>query len=75
MPDMNGMEVAKELRRHPALGRTRIVALTGWGQADDRRRTADAGFDDHLTKPADPRQIERILEDVARRVVEAAGAG
>jgi CheY-like chemotaxis protein len=46
----------------------RIVALTGWGQAEDRQRTADAGFDDHLTKPADPGQIERILEEVAVRV-------
>jgi PAS domain S-box-containing protein len=68
MPDMNGMDVARELRRHPELAGTRLVALTGWGQADDRRRTAEAGFDDHLTKPADPQQIQRILEEVAQRV-------
>jgi signal transduction histidine kinase/ActR/RegA family two-component response regulator len=68
MPDMNGMDVARELRRHPELGGTRLVALTGWGQADDRRRTAEAGVDDHLTKPADPQQIQRILDEVAQRM-------
>ena len=68
MPDLNGTEVAKELRRHRELSGARIVALTGWGQAEDRQRTADAGFDDHLTKPADPATIERILEEVAVRV-------
>ena len=68
MPDMHGTEVAKELRRHREVAGARIVALTGWGQAEDRQRTADAGFDDHLTKPADPGQIQRILEEVAVRV-------
>jgi|WetSurMetagenome_2_1015567.scaffolds.fasta_scaffold46626_2 PAS domain-containing protein len=58
----------KDLRRHPEMAGTRIVALTGWGQVEDRQRTADAGFDDHLTKPAHPDQIQRILEDVARRM-------
>ena len=75
MPDMNGMEVAQELRRHPEMSGTRIVALTGWGQAEDRRRTAEAGFDDHLTKPADPSQIQRILEEVAQRIVNDSHAG
>jgi CheY-like chemotaxis protein len=68
MPDISGTEVAKELRRHRELAGARMVALTGWGQAEDRQRTSDAGFDDHLTKPADPGQIERILEEVAARV-------
>jgi signal transduction histidine kinase/CheY-like chemotaxis protein len=70
MPDINGTEVATELRRHQELAGARIVALTGWGQAEDRLRTAEAGFDQHLTKPADPAQIQRILEDVASRVHE-----
>ena len=68
MPDMNGTDVAKELRRHREVAGARIVALTGWGQAEDRQRTAEAGFDDHLTKPADPEQIRRILDEVAARV-------
>jgi PAS domain S-box-containing protein len=68
LPDMSGMDVARELRRHADVSGARMVALTGWGQAEDRRRTAEAGFDDHLTKPADPRQIQQILEEVAQRV-------
>ena len=68
MPDMNGTEVAKELRRHREVAGARIVALTGWGQAEDRQRTADAGFDADLTKPAEPAQIQRILEEVAVRL-------
>jgi CheY-like chemotaxis protein len=53
--------VARALRarypdRHPAL-----VALTGWGQEQDRRRAREAGFDRHLVKPVDPEQIEAIL--------------
>jgi CheY-like chemotaxis protein len=67
LPDLNGTEVARELRRHHEVAGARIVALTGWGQAEDRQRTADAGFDAHLTKPADPAQIQRILEEVAVR--------
>jgi CheY-like chemotaxis protein len=39
----------------------RIVALTGWGQDRDKQRTIDAGFDAHLTKPADPRQLAETL--------------
>jgi CheY-like chemotaxis protein len=65
LPGMRGIEVAKELRQHPETAATRLVALTGWGQADDRRETADAGFDHHLTKPADPQQVEELLEVIA----------
>lgn len=38
-----------------------IIALTGWGREPDKQRAADAGFDTHLTKPADPRAIEQLL--------------
>lgn len=68
MPGMDGIEVAKALRRHPETSRVRIVALTGWGQAEDRHRTAEAGFDAHVTKPADPQEIQRILSDAANRI-------
>jgi CheY-like chemotaxis protein len=43
------------------------VALTGWGQESDRRRTQEAGFDDHLTKPIEPAQVERLLTEPPRR--------
>ena len=45
LPVLSGLDVARELRRHPEMARTRLVALTGWGQAEDRRQTEDAGFD------------------------------
>jgi CheY-like chemotaxis protein len=39
-----------------------LVALTGWGQEDDKRKALQAGFDHHFTKPVDPREIERLLQ-------------
>ena len=68
MPGMGGIEVARELRRRPELAGVRLVALTGWGQADDRRRTEEAGFDHHLTKPTDPQQLERLLAQFAEEL-------
>ncbi len=64
LPGMDGYQVARALRSDPRLARTTLIALTGWGAEDDRRRAMDAGFDDHLTKPVDL----GVLEDVLRRV-------
>jgi two-component system CheB/CheR fusion protein len=64
MPEMNGYEVAARLRQTPAGRDARLVALTGWGQESDRRRTADAGFDHHLVKPVDPDEILRLIADL-----------
>ncbi len=61
MPVMDGYELAARLRadsRHPDLF---LVAITGWGQEEDRRRALSVGFDAHLTKPADPNQIAALL--------------
>jgi CheY-like chemotaxis protein len=58
---MNGYEVAMRLRETPHGRRARIVALTGWGQEDDKRRAVDAGFDQHLTKPVDPSSLGAVL--------------
>jgi signal transduction histidine kinase len=59
MPKLNGYEVARRLRTR---GTARVlVAVTGWGQEEDRRRAREAGFDRHLVKPVDPEQIEAIL--------------
>jgi PAS domain S-box-containing protein len=61
MPQMSGYDVARHIRRQP-WGRTALlVALTGWGQEDDKRRAADAGFDHHLTKPVDPAALTKLL--------------
>ena len=51
MPGMDGYAVARAVRADPTLQRTRLIALSGYGQLEDRRRTADAGFDEHLVKP------------------------
>jgi PAS domain S-box-containing protein len=61
MPVMNGYELAHELRALPGLDRVKLVALTGWGGEDDRKRTSAAGFDGHLTKPADLDAVEELL--------------
>jgi PAS domain S-box-containing protein len=60
MPGMNGLEVARELRRRMGAG-VRLIAVTGWGQVQDRERTREAGFDFHLTKPIDQAEVEGLL--------------
>jgi CheY-like chemotaxis protein/two-component sensor histidine kinase len=61
MPDVDGYEVAKGIRE-AAWGRdVCIVALTGWGQEEDKRRARAAGFDRHLTKPVDPRDLDELV--------------
>jgi two-component system CheB/CheR fusion protein len=61
MPGMDGYEVARRLRQQPGGAAMRIVALTGWGQDDHKRRTKEAGFERHLTKPADRAAIAAVL--------------
>jgi signal transduction histidine kinase len=61
LPEMDGYEVAHRLRLRPEFGAVRIVALTGYGQTGDLRRSWEAGFDDHLTKPVDFAALERVL--------------
>jgi len=61
MPGMNGLEVARRMREDPSTHGITLVALTGWGQREDRRRTSEAGFDYHLVKPADVGMLQSIL--------------
>ncbi|HEY3519121.1 MAG TPA: GAF domain-containing protein [Gammaproteobacteria bacterium] len=61
MPGMDGFEVAQRIRALPGGRDVLLVALTGWGQDDDRRRTAEAGFDEHLTKPVDAERLAALL--------------
>jgi len=63
MPGMDGFEVARRLRADPAQAGLMIVALTGWGQEEDRKRTQRSGFDHHLTKPVD---VDGLLEILSR---------
>ena len=73
MPGLNGFELATQLRAEawPPPRRPYLVALTGWGQEEDRRRSESAGFDQHLVKPADLETIERVCREVAEAVSEA----
>jgi signal transduction histidine kinase len=61
MPGMDGNEVARRIRQQPEFTATRLVALTGWGQDEDRRRTQESGFDYHLTKPVDIAALQELL--------------
>lgn len=62
MPRMDGFETAQRLRETPWGGRTKLIAVTGWGQTSDRKRTADAGFDEHLVKPVDLEVVLGLIE-------------
>jgi CheY-like chemotaxis protein len=66
LPDADGYQVARRFRQDARLAGARLVALTGYGQEEDRRRAAEAGFDIHLTKPAEPAALRRALEDLPR---------
>jgi PAS domain S-box-containing protein len=61
MPEMDGYEVARRLRLSIGLENTVLTALTGWGQEEDRRRTAEAGFNHHLVKPLEAKMLENLL--------------
>ncbi len=61
MPVLNGYDVARRLRQRPGLEHLLLVAMTGWGQEEDRRRSHEAGFDYHLVKPADPAALRQLL--------------
>ncbi|HVX12671.1 MAG TPA: ATP-binding protein [Pirellulales bacterium] len=61
MPEMDGLEVARRLRRVPSTAQSLLIAVTGWGQAADRERTQSAGFDHHLVKPVDSRVLRELL--------------
>src|SRR5207247_6064408 len=57
LPGMSGYEVGAALRQHPASARVHLIAVSGYGQAEDRERTKAAGFDLHLVKPVDPAEL------------------
>jgi signal transduction histidine kinase len=61
LPGMNGYELARRIRQLPGGARIKLVAITGWGQREDKRRAAEAGFDMHLTKPVAFQQLEALL--------------
>jgi two-component system CheB/CheR fusion protein len=58
---MDGYQVARRLRERSEDGHPLLVALTGYGQEEDRNRSLEAGFNHHLTKPLDPDELQRLL--------------
>jgi PAS domain S-box-containing protein len=66
LPEMDGCEVARRLRKKPEFSETLLVALTGWGQEADRRRSEEAGIDCHLVKPVDPDALGALIAGAAK---------
>jgi two-component system, sensor histidine kinase len=71
LPGIDGYEVARRLRRDPATSHIRLIALTGYGLAEDKRRVMEAGFDQHLVKPVG---MDQLLEALAPATVQADAA-
>jgi CheY-like chemotaxis protein len=67
LPGMSGYEVARTLRDSPQLAGVTLIAFTGYGQDDDRRRVLEAGFDHHLVKPAEEAELARIIDSLPVR--------
>ena len=64
MPGIDGYETCRRIRQNRWSKDMRCIAVTGWGQDEDRRRSAAAGFDEHLVKPVEPALLERVLGGV-----------
>jgi CheY-like chemotaxis protein len=65
MPGLDGYEVCRRIRQIPAMRQVVVVAVTGWGQAQDKQRALEVGFDAHLTKPVDPDALAQLLAGAA----------
>ena len=72
MPELNGYEVARHVRQERWGQEVLLIALTGWGQPDDKEKARAAGFDHHLTKPVDLDMVERLLAAYSQRLTRSA---
>ena len=70
LPKLNGYEVCRWIRAQPCAHKVAIIAQTGWGQEESRRKTTEAGFDYHMVKPLDPSAILKILDDLMKEKSE-----
>jgi DNA-binding response OmpR family regulator len=73
LPDVNGYEVARTLRSDPSLRSTRLIAVTGYAQYEDKQKAIDAGFDAHLTKPPDVDKLKKLLTEAATTTEDVRG--
>ena len=64
LPGMSGYEVAEQIRANPALSDTVLVAMTGYGQAEDKQRSRQAGITHHLVKPVEPLLLQKLLSSL-----------
>jgi CheY-like chemotaxis protein len=67
MPKMDGYEACRRIRSLPFGSEVILVAVTGWGQEEDRRKSKAAGFDHHMIKPVEPVAIEKLLQGLTVR--------
>ena len=72
LPDIDGLEVARRLRATYGIECPRLIALSGWGQASDKQRALDAGFERHFTKPVEPATLAAVLSQRASDPLAAA---
>jgi CheY-like chemotaxis protein len=70
LPDMDGCEVCRAVRASDMPSQPIMIAVTGWGRADDVERTKKAGFDQHLVKPVKPEQLLALLQACATRLAQ-----
>jgi CheY-like chemotaxis protein len=75
LPDLNGYELAKQIRAATWARRTVLIAVTGWGQEEHQRRALEAGFDHHLTKPLAAETLEFLLQSVSSMLRGPGGGG
>jgi CheY-like chemotaxis protein len=66
MPGVNGLDVCRRIRSLPGGRSLFVVAVTGWGQEEDRRKTRAAGFDAHLVKPVAPDELLNVVENARK---------
>ena len=67
MPAMNGYQLAERIRQRPELASLYLVAMTGYGEPEDRQRALDAGFDEHVVKPPDSARLTALFQQLAQR--------
>jgi DNA-binding response OmpR family regulator len=65
LPKLNGYDACRAIRKHRLGNQPVVIALTGWGQEDDRRRSKEAGFDSHLVKPVDYQALVAMIESLS----------
>jgi CheY-like chemotaxis protein len=67
MPKLNGYDAGRRIRELPCCRNTFLIAVTGWGQEQDRRRTVEAGFNHHIVKPVNPEELMQVLASLPTR--------